>query len=87
MDKITGSIQGVGGITGGLSASGGLSGHISMPEVAPVAPYEGEYVVIPQVDEQIMPTAGKRMTDDVTVSGIPYYQVSNLSGLTVYIGT
>lgn len=86
MEKITGTIQGVGGVTGSLSALGGLSGSISMPEVVPLAPYEGEYVVIPQVGEQVMPTSGKRMTDDVTVTGIPYYQVSNLSGLTVYIG-
>jgi hypothetical protein len=86
MDKLTGTIQGVGGITGSLSASGGMSGSISMPEVVPLAPYEGEYVVIPQVGEQVMPTVGKRMVDNVTVTGIPYYQVSNLSGLTVYIG-
>lgn len=48
-------------------------------------PYEGSYVVIPEVNAQVLPTLNKRMTDDLTVTGIPYYEVSNTSGITVYI--
>ena len=48
-------------------------------------PYVGDYIVIPQTNEQILPTNGLRMTDDVTVRSVPYYEVSNQSGLTVYI--
>ena len=48
-------------------------------------PYVGDYIVIPQTNEQILPTNGYRMTDDVTVRSVPYYEVSNQSGLTVYI--
>jgi hypothetical protein len=48
-------------------------------------PYVGDYIVIPQTNEQILPTNGLRMTDDVTVTEIPYYETSNESGITVFI--
>lgn len=52
-----------------------------------VPDYDGEYTVIPKADrEQVLQTNGKRMTDDVSVTRIPYYQASNVSGDTVYIG-
>lgn len=48
--------------------------------------YEGEYEITPRAhDEVVLPTAGKRMTDNVTVREVPYYEVSNESGKTVYI--
>ncbi len=51
---------------------------------APV--YTGEYVVTPLAHEQtVLETTGKRMADDVTVREVPYYEVSNLTGKTVYI--
>lgn len=48
-------------------------------------PYEGDYIVVPSVYEQILQTNGLRMTDDVTVTEIPYYETSNESGITVFI--
>ena len=52
-----------------------------------VAPYEGEYIVKPKVDDQQLLTNHKYMTDDVTVLAIPYFETSNIAnGLTVYIG-
>lgn len=56
--------------------------------IASEAPiYDGEYTIVPKANrEQILPTNGKRMTDDVSVTKIPYYQASNVSGDTVYIG-
>ena len=51
---------------------------------APV--YDGPYEAIPKVDAQTLPTAKKLMTDDVTVHGVPFYEVSNdQGGNTVYI--
>lgn len=50
-------------------------------------PYSGEYIVIPKPIEQILETKDKHMADDVTVREIPYYEVSNISGVTVYIGS
>lgn len=48
--------------------------------------YEGEYVVVPKAHEStILETRDKTMTDDVTVTKVPYYETSNLTGETVYI--
>ena len=50
--------------------------------------YDGEYVVIPKVTEQSLPTAEKFMEDDVTIKSIPYFNVSNTAGgSSVYIGS
>ena len=49
-------------------------------------PYTGEYTVVPKADEPtVLETKGKRMTDDVTVTKIPYYETANPLGDTVYI--
>lgn len=50
-------------------------------------PYEGDYTITPKVAAQVMETAGKVMTDDVTVLAIPYYDTSNPYGTTIYIGS
>ena len=48
--------------------------------------YDGPYEAIPKVEEQTLQTAKKLMTDDVTVHGVPFYEVSNdQGGNTVYI--
>lgn len=50
--------------------------------------YEGSFDVIPAVSEQVLATADKYMTSDVTVQAIPYFDVGNTAGgSTVYIGT
>lgn len=50
--------------------------------------YTGAYQVTPKTGAQVLPTAQKLMTGDMTVKAIPYYETSNLSdGETVYIGT
>ena len=50
--------------------------------------YEGgAYDITPlPFESQTFETKGKRMTDDVTVRAIPYYETSNVSGITIYIG-
>lgn len=49
--------------------------------------YEEEYSVTPSATPQTLPTAGKTMTDNLTVEEIPYYEVSNdEGGTTVNIG-
>lgn len=48
--------------------------------------YDGPYEAVPKVEAQTIPTAKKLMTDDVTVHGVPFYEVSNdQGGNTVYI--
>lgn len=50
-----------------------------------IADYGGSYVIIPKVESQTMPTENKRMRSDVLIREIPYYEVSNVTGVTVYI--
>ena len=49
--------------------------------------YDGPYEVTPTVDKQILPTKLKTMEDDLTVNSVPYYEVSNQFGDTVYIAS
>ncbi len=50
-------------------------------------PYEGEYMVTPTKQAQVLETRGKVMSDDLTIGCIPYAAVSNeYGGLTVTIG-
>ena len=48
--------------------------------------YQGNYTVTPKVTSQKLQTKDKLMKDDVVVLEIPYYETSNISGKTVYIG-
>ena len=43
--------------------------------------------MIPKTVDQILETAMKTMTDDVTVKEIPYAEVSNVYGTTVTIAS
>lgn len=49
--------------------------------------YEGTYEITPQVDSQVFETRMKTMRENLTVKAIPYYQVSNLYGDTVFIAS
>lgn len=50
--------------------------------------YEGAYTVTPKVEAQTLLTANKFLQDDVSVHGVPFYEVSNTSGgNTVYIAS
>ena len=49
-------------------------------------PYKGEYSIRPKMDEQILPTRGRVLFEDVVVQAIPIIRTSNPSvGTTVYI--
>lgn len=51
-------------------------------------PYAGPYLVIPKAwQDQVLATKNKSMTDDVTVTEVPYTEVSNIYGTTVSIAT
>lgn len=48
--------------------------------------YKGDYDIVPEVEEQILPTKNTLMADDITIKSIPFFSVSNSSGGdTVYI--
>lgn len=64
-----------------------VSGILSVSSEKPVENYEGEYIVTPEpFNPQTLETAGLKMQDDVVVLKIPYYETSNETGYTVYIG-
>ena len=53
----------------------------------PPSDYEGPYTVIPVAFSDIpLQTRGKTLNNNITVKEIPYYETSNVSGLTIYIG-
>ena len=58
------------------------------PGTNPIFPYEGEYVVLPDDDEQqVLPTEGKTLSENVVVEPIPYREVGNpVGGYTITIG-
>lgn len=64
---------------------GVINGTIESYTNAPT--YTGDYIVTPMAHEEvILETSDKLLTDDITVLEIPYYETSNVSGYTVYIG-
>ena len=73
-----------------LSISDVIVGELYLPSIntsTDVSVYMGEYTVTPKQNEtQVLNTANKTLIDDITVKEIPYYEVSNTVGKTVYIG-
>lgn len=61
------------------------SGEFRTAVIAGGQAYTGEYEVVPRVSEQTLPTALKTMRRDVTVHGVPRYDVENEYGTTVSI--
>jgi len=48
--------------------------------------YEGMYIVTPSADIQTLETANKKLLNNVEIKAIPYHDVSNEYGRTIYIG-
>lgn len=71
-------------LTGKINSINKLQGVISVLE--PVDSYKGDYIITPKVESQSIKTKNKKMEDNVTVLAIPYYETSNPTGKTVYIG-
>lgn len=84
--SIYAQLAGTGSIRARLDENDGvINGTITSYTSAPI--YEGDYIVTPRVNEEVvLETSDKLLTDDVTVLEIPYYETSNISGYTVYIG-
>ena len=87
-DNIEGIIQQKNNLSGVINNNNNLIGSINYHTEggSDVPPYEGEYVVTPRIYEQSLATKNKLMKADVKVKEIPYYETSNISGKTVYIG-
>lgn len=69
-----------------LSPDASISGIMS---IAPPPPgsYEGEYEVTPNANEDTtLHTFNKLVNDNIVIHKIPYFETSNESGTTIYIG-
>lgn len=76
-------------LTGNIAGKQKLQGAVNVGGTIKEEPvyYEGEYEVIPSIEEQVLETNRKYMKDDVMVKEIPYAEVTNLAnGITVTIG-
>lgn len=60
--------------------------YIGCIDESPRDYYEGEYNIVPKVEEQKLATRNKEMKHDVTVEKIPVHEFSNDSGTTIVIG-
>ena len=82
---LVGKIKSTGTLGGSIKSNGVLVASLSMP--VGYDDYVGSYDIIPKIESQVMPTADKRLTKDITVQAIPYFEVSNIEGgKTVTIG-
>lgn len=83
---IIGQLTGHGLLNGSVSTKGLLNGSVSVSG-GNNKPYTGNYVVEPVLDnDQVLPTTGKIMLDDVTVLKVPVYKTKNATGgYTVYV--
>ena len=87
MADITGNISPVNGTISIIypTIAGSITYGIGKGEIVPE--YKGEYTVLPQAaEDKVLSTKGTKLTKDITVKKIPYYETSNESGgNTVYI--
>lgn len=67
-------------------SSEGSTVEVSTGVIVGGTPYAGEYEVTPAIGSQVLPTRAKTLSRDVTVEGIPRFDVSNQYGTTVSIG-
>ena len=64
-----------------------MEGNITIPPEIPTDIYEGEYEIVSKPFETSeIQTQGLKMRENIVVLEIPYYETSNISGYTVYIG-
>lgn len=87
MDKIIGRLSGIRPLRGRLTPRMSLRGRLTIPTTIHMEYYQGPYEVTPRLNQQILETNDKTMTDDVTVYEIPITYTSNpYDGKTVLIG-
>lgn len=76
----------VGALVGKISYQKQLKGVIELPKWKEIETYNGDYTITPKIIEQSVKTKSKLMNDDMVVKAIPYFETSNQTGKTVYIG-
>ena len=73
-------------ISGDIDSEQTIDGKLSI--LNEVETYDGDYVVVPAAkSSKILETKDKYLLDNITVLKVPYYQMSNQFGDTVYIAS
>ena len=77
----------VGPLVGTLSRIASIQGTTADPNEHHDGPdYTGEVVVTPKAyEDQTLNTAGKYLTDDITIKKVPFVETHNDHGTTIYI--
>ena len=76
-----------GSLSGTVDSAVHMGGVINYNQGVSPPMYEGAYEVTPlPFESQTLETKNKMMNDNVVVLEIPYFETSNISGTTVYIG-
>ncbi len=83
-DKLIGTIKDRPVILGTVSCNPGLIATI-VPSIINFPNYDGEYIVIPKVEEQILETKNKLTRENIEVKEIPYSETHNEYGKTITI--
>ena len=86
-DTIKGTLQTEVNISGSLTTNASLTGTLVNGEGTHRSYYSGAYEITPQLETQTISTDEMIMSSDITINSIPYQEVPNDYGNTVYIGT
>ena len=82
-NTIKGNLSTEPSMAGTLSGVEGLNAQLGAPVENR---YEGTYTLTPSKNDQVLDTDYRLLTKDLTIKGIPYYEVSNEDGITIIIG-
>lgn len=71
MERLQGTLKGIGLISGTLSGIGSVSAALSVPQGKAVAPFDGSYNYTPTNEVQTIEIGGLRATSNITIEAIP----------------
>ena len=83
-NKLKGIIKPRESILGTVSCKPSMTAII-VPSMISFPNYDGEYVIIPQTEEQILNTKNRITRENIEVKEIPYSETSNEYGYTITI--
>lgn len=85
--SITGQVNGDSHLQGEVSGESEISGTIGVYSGEAPPDFDGDYAYTSDVDaDYTVDVRHKRMTGNLTIRKIPYYETSNIYGTTVIIG-
>lgn len=83
-EKLKGIIKPRASILGTVSCNPSMVATI-VPSIISFPNYDGEYIIVPQTEEQILNTKNRITRENIEVKEIPYSETSNEYGYTITI--